>query len=180
MLFSPWQTHPLDLVPYFMGFNRKGKAMNQDHIATPEEDEAFNMIEQQSNLGKQILRDMQGKHTFYTPAGEAMAHVYSSGPVAMDYTKESVWSKHSPSDAFEQGRQAGMAQERALWQMQAEGQKIEQTGTRKIGVTEQPKRDWVGLTDEDVKELRTDAINGCLSYHEILEAIEAKLKEKNT
>jgi hypothetical protein len=44
----------------------------------------------------------------------------------------------------------------------------------------EPKRDWVGLTDEDKKELREDAINGCLSYHEILEAIEAKLKEKNT
>jgi hypothetical protein len=33
--------------------------MNQDHIATPEEEEAFNMVEQQSNLGKQILRGMK-------------------------------------------------------------------------------------------------------------------------
>jgi hypothetical protein len=33
--------------------------MNKDHIATPEEEEAFNMVEQQSNLGKQILRDMK-------------------------------------------------------------------------------------------------------------------------
>ena len=28
---------------------------------TPEEDEAFNMVEKQSNLGKQILRDRQNK-----------------------------------------------------------------------------------------------------------------------
>jgi hypothetical protein len=35
--------------------------MNQDHIATPEEEEAFNAVEQQSNLGKQILRDMKPK-----------------------------------------------------------------------------------------------------------------------
>jgi hypothetical protein len=31
-----------------------------------------------------------------------------------------------PSDAYEQGIQEGMKRERALWQMQAEGQKIEQ------------------------------------------------------
>ena len=28
---------------------------------TPEEDEAFNAVEKQSNLGKQILRDIEGQ-----------------------------------------------------------------------------------------------------------------------
>jgi hypothetical protein len=32
---------------------------NQDW--TPEEDEAFNAVEKQSNLGKQILRDIEGQ-----------------------------------------------------------------------------------------------------------------------
>lgn len=31
---------------------------------TPEEDEAFNMVEKQSNLGKQILRDMGQPYHF--------------------------------------------------------------------------------------------------------------------
>lgn len=32
---------------------------------TPEEDEAFNMVEKQSNLGKQILREMEGQPYHY-------------------------------------------------------------------------------------------------------------------
>ena len=41
----------------------------------------------------------------------------------------------------------------------------------------QPKREWVGLTDEDKNEL-VDAFYG--TDIQRLEAIEAKLKEKNT
>ena len=73
---------------------------------TPEEDEAFNDVEKNSNLGKQILRDM------------GQPYVYA------------------------------------------------------------PKREWVGLTDEEVK-----AIVWSLPYepsHVDIRAIEAKLKEKNT
>jgi hypothetical protein len=72
---------------------------------TPEEDEAFNEVEKNSNLGKQILRDM------------GQPYVYA------------------------------------------------------------PKREWVGLTDEEVK-----AIVWSLPYepsHVDIRAIEAKLKEKN-
>jgi hypothetical protein len=32
---------------------------------TPEEDEAFNAVEKHSNLGKQILRDMEGQPYHY-------------------------------------------------------------------------------------------------------------------
>jgi hypothetical protein len=32
---------------------------------TPEEDEAFNAVEQHSNLGKQILRDIEGQPYHY-------------------------------------------------------------------------------------------------------------------
>lgn len=73
---------------------------------TPEEDEAFNAVEQHSNLGKQILRDMEGQPYHFE------------------------------------------------------------------------KREWVGLTDEEVK-----AIVWNLPYepsHVDIRAIEAKLKEKNT
>ena len=38
--------------------NSKGTSMTE---WTKEEDEAFNMVEKQSNLGKQILRDIDGQ-----------------------------------------------------------------------------------------------------------------------
>jgi len=34
---------------------------------TPEEDEAFNAVEKHSNLGKQILRNIEGQPYVYTP-----------------------------------------------------------------------------------------------------------------
>jgi hypothetical protein len=36
-----------------------------DQSWTPEEDEAFNEVEKHSNLGKQILRDMEGQPYHY-------------------------------------------------------------------------------------------------------------------
>jgi hypothetical protein len=160
-----------------MGFHRKGKAMNQDHIATPEEDEAFNMIEQQSNLGKQILRDMEEKK-------DQIVFVGSKLPKAvMTLSEKGIWvDPDIPVDeaakavieildqhykaTYEQGIQEGMKRERALWLMQAEGQKIEQ-----------PKREWVGLTDDEI-----DLIYWGAGEYDMKRAreIEAKLKEKNT
>jgi len=37
---------------------------------TPEEDEAFNEVEKHSNLGKQILRGVEGQPYVYTPKRE--------------------------------------------------------------------------------------------------------------
>ena len=37
---------------------------------TKEEDEAFNMVEKQSNLGKQILRDIEGQPYHFAPKRE--------------------------------------------------------------------------------------------------------------
>jgi hypothetical protein len=131
--------------------------MNQEPEWTPEEDEAFNQVEQQSNLGKQILRDMKS-NTRYTVCVEGHSPMYwdnihdaitcaqrgvYSGPTnttrALDDLKAGriaewsygfsavrIYPPQKVFDAYEQGRQAGMAQERALWIMQAEGQKIEQ------------------------------------------------------
>lgn len=42
------------------------------------------------------------------------------------------------------------------------------------GVVPAPQRTWVGLTDEDIKEL--DISN----YVQVVKIVEAKLKEKNT
>jgi lipoate-protein ligase A len=44
----------------------------------------------------------------------------------------------------------------------------------------QPEKEWVGLTDEDKKEIYKQA--DAESWHDqpLLEAVEAKLKEKNT
>jgi hypothetical protein len=77
---------------------------------TQEEDEAFNNVEKNSNLGKQILRDM------------GQPYVYA------------------------------------------------------------PKREWVGLTDEEIVELHHEIkvqLMGTYKTEDIYRAIEAKLKEKN-
>jgi len=40
-------------------------------------------------------------------------------------------------------------------------------------------REWVGLTDEEVAELRLKTFDAIATNHEVYRAIEAKLKEKN-
>jgi hypothetical protein len=71
------------------------------------------------------------------------------------------------ADAFEQGRQEGMKQERALWELTKLGQEIE------------AQRPWVGLTEVDVlaesKHWRNpeDFLNGVYWA-------ETELKEKNS
>lgn len=50
----------------------------------------------------------------------------------------------------------------------------------------EPKREWVGLTEEEVSQMEKDCLwggkdfNGNLGYWAVYRAIEAKLKEKNT
>ena len=53
------------------------------------------------------------------------------------------------------------------------------------GVTAQAEvqktlRPWVGLTDEEITELRLKTLDAVATNHEVYRAIEAKLKEKNT
>ena len=43
----------------------------------------------------------------------------------------------------------------------------------------QPKREWVGLTDEEIL-IATYELRDVLSVKKIIKSIEAKLKEKNT
>ena len=42
------------------------------------------------------------------------------------------------------------------------------------------QRPWVGLTDEDISELRLKTFDAVATNHEVYRAIEAKLKERNT
>ena len=42
----------------------------------------------------------------------------------------------------------------------------------------QPKREWVGLTDEDWQDVSEQT--GLILWSEVKQVIEAKLKEKNT
>jgi hypothetical protein len=54
-------------------------------------------------------------------------------------------------------------------------------GTHEItSLTIQPKRQWVGLTDEELAELIDDANDCDLSNRGFIKSIEAKLREKNT
>ena len=41
------------------------------------------------------------------------------------------------------------------------------------------QRPWVGLTDEEIAELRLKTLDAVATNHEVYRAIEAKLKEKN-
>jgi hypothetical protein len=43
-----------------------------------------------------------------------------------------------------------------------------------------PKREWVGLTDEEIHEIRLKTLDSVATNYEAYRAIEAKLKEKNT
>jgi hypothetical protein len=42
-----------------------------------------------------------------------------------------------------------------------------------------PAREWVGLTDGEIQELRLKSFDAIATNYEIYRAIEAKLKEKN-
>jgi hypothetical protein len=41
-------------------------------------------------------------------------------------------------------------------------------------------RPWVGLTDEEIEEIRLKTFDAVATNHEVYRTIEAKLKEKNT
>ena len=42
------------------------------------------------------------------------------------------------------------------------------------------QRTWVGLTDEEISEIRLKTFDAVATNYEVYRAIEAKLKEKNT
>ena len=45
---------------------------------------------------------------------------------------------------------------------------------------EATQRPWVGLTDEEITELRLKTLDAVATNHEVYRVIEAKLKEKNS
>jgi len=48
-----------------------------------------------------------------------------------------------------------------------------------VKATPQPQREWVGLTDEEITELRLETFDAWATNYEVYKVIEAKLKEKN-
>jgi hypothetical protein len=47
--------------------------------------------------------------------------------------------------------------------------------------TDAPKREWVGLTDEEISNCWINSVaSGTFTKRNVYEAIEAKLKERNT
>jgi hypothetical protein len=46
--------------------------------------------------------------------------------------------------------------------------------------TAPPQRTWVGLTDEEISEIRLKTFDAVATNYEVYRAIEAALKEKNT
>jgi hypothetical protein len=56
---------------------------------------------------------------------------------------------------------------------------VEINGAIESAITELPKREWVGLTDDDINEVWKELPSEYNDYEHAY-AIEAKLKEKNT
>jgi hypothetical protein len=58
---------------------------------------------------------------------------------------------------------------------------IEQTwgAAQKEAWSEQPRREWVGLTDEEIERACAPLGAAMLSFTEVARAIEAKLRERN-
>jgi len=57
---------------------------------------------------------------------------------------------------------------------------VDGNGLRNIPLyTTPPKREWVGLTEEEITEIRLKSFDSIATNHEVYEAIEAKLREKN-
>ena len=52
--------------------------------------------------------------------------------------------------------------------------------TEESSATQEPKREWVGLTDEETQTCWDKAVNTIAPQYSIVRAIEAKLKEKNS
>jgi hypothetical protein len=110
--------------------------------------------------------------------------------------KDVAFLKRFAELVFEQGRQEGMKQERALWKLTKLGQEIEAQPAQRqplihasladkqferyyrqgydAGIKAQ--RPWVGLTDGEIDECDW----GQSQFVDLARAIEAKLKEKNT
>jgi hypothetical protein len=81
---------------------------------------------------------------------------------------------------------AQASQEPALWEM-PDGKTVDKWGLKFYGgqagkplyTTPQPQRTWVGLTDEEHHEIVLFAESGDWHDFEVINATEAKLKEKN-
>ena len=75
------------------------------------------------------------------------------------------------------GRQYGYALNEHWFYLQPADEYAEQALTKHSGISVPPKREWVGLTNEEIDE----AIKSCKTTdtYKYFRAIEAKLKEKN-
>jgi len=52
--------------------------------------------------------------------------------------------------------------------------------TKYHGTAEVPKREWVGLSEDDIQQTLRDWVETHQTVREMLYVVEAKLKEKNT
>jgi len=50
----------------------------------------------------------------------------------------------------------------------------------RVDETAKHEHEWVGLTDEEIQEMRLKTLDSVATNYETYKAIEAKLKEKNT
>ena len=68
------------------------------------------------------------------------------------------------------------------WDSKSAGEYEQSLKLREVKVENTPKREWVGLTDEERNQLWRDVVKWGDPSHDdvdLMKAIEAKLKEKN-
>jgi hypothetical protein len=84
--------------------------------------------------------------------------------------KDVAFLKRFAELVFEQGKQEGMKQECALWELSRVGQEIE------AQLVQAQERPWVGLTDAEAQWM----YDNCRTPAGMMDMVEAKLKEKNS
>jgi hypothetical protein len=134
---------------------------------TKEEDEAFNEVEKNSNLGKQILKDM-GQPYHWEPDA-IKAAVLIEREACARVCENSV--EYAGDELAKQIRARGYAND---------------TSAERVDITEEhkhdtpPQRTWVGLTDEEIEQGCKESWVTEQAFQSAVWWAEAKLKEKNT
>jgi hypothetical protein len=80
------------------------------------------------------------------------------------------WAKHAITIAKE--LRDRLAQPEPVHAIDISQERVDETAKR--------KHEWVGLTDEEIQEMRLKTLDSVATNYETYKAIEAKLKEKNT
>ena len=85
-----------------------------------------------------------------------------------------------PSDVYKQEKQEPVAWNSGVPPLYPQIKDGETISVEYLETTPQPQREWVGLTDGDVFQIAEQCGLASVDWIDVMRAVEAKLKEKNT